>query len=98
MPKSPQRKGRDYERERSKKGLKRTPASGAFWFAKGDGIQGNFLVDCKLTTAHSWILKDLDFTIIERQAHEKGLDPAILLKTRGREYLIVDANFLKELI
>lgn len=92
--KTPQQKGRDYEKKRAKKGLKLTPASGALDHAKEDGTQGPFRLQLKHTEAHSFILKDLDFTKCEKAADNNGEFPGMLVKTRGREYLVIDASWL----
>lgn len=91
------RKGQKYERKRASKGLKLTPNSGAGKHKKGDGTQGNFLVDCKTTDKTQYIVKKREVDTLWNHATQEGKYPAFLINIGDKELLLLDAGWLEYL-
>lgn len=85
--KSPQDRGRNYEKRLAKKlGTKPQPASGALPFRKEDIELDDYLVQVKHTTKKSYTLKADDLKILVTNAAKIGKIPVMIIKLDGREW------------
>lgn len=92
--KTPQEKGRRYERKLAKKlGVKPQPASGALPFYKEDIELDKCLIQVKLTDKKQFILKAADLKMLVRNAVKVGKTPVMILNIDGRAWAIFPAEF-----
>lgn len=96
--KSPQEKGRRYERKLAKKlGVKPQPASGALPFYKEDIETGEFLIQVKRTGKKQFTLKSDDLKTLTRNAVKAGKIPVMIVNLEGQDWSIYkgvpDENF-----
>lgn len=97
--KTPQRKGRDYEKKRAAKGMDLTRGSGSVWYDKEDGREGNFLCQLKRTERDSFSVKRPDFEQLQSNANAQGLDAAFLIKfAAGLEVVVLDIGYYEQLV
>lgn len=61
-------------------GSRRTPASGAKWFAKGDLSNATHLIEIKATARKSYTLKLDTLLKIEREAAAQDREPRFILE------------------
>ncbi len=88
--KSPQDKGRRYEKKLAKKlGVKPQPASGALPFYKEDIEFGDFLIQVKHTTKKSYTVKLDDLNALRRNAVKVGKHPMLVLSIGGFNWKMV---------
>lgn len=88
--KSPQDKGRRYEKKLAKKlGVKPQPGSGAFPFYKEDIELDKFLIQVKTTTKKSYSLKDDDLKTLVRNATKVGKIPVMVINIGGRAWSLM---------
>ncbi len=88
--KSPQEKGRRYEKKVAKKlGDKPQPASGALPFYKEDIEFEDFLIQVKHTTKKSYTIKLEDLTKLRVNAAKIGKHPMLILSIGGFQWKMV---------
>lgn len=88
--KSPQEKGRRYEKKLAKKlGVKPQPASGALPFYKEDIETDEFLIQVKHTTKKSYTIKLEDLNTLRRNAAKVGKIPMLYLSIGGFNWKMV---------
>jgi len=88
--KSPQEKGRRYERKLAKRlGVKPQPASGALPFYKEDIETDEFLIQVKHTTKKSYTVKLEDLNALRRNAAKVGKIPMLYLSIGGFNWKMV---------
>ena len=88
--KSPQEKGRRYERKLAKKlGVKPQPASGALPLYKEDIETDEFLIQVKHTTKKSYTVKLEDLNTLRRNAAKVGKIPMLYLSIGGFNWKMV---------
>ncbi|KKM19224.1 hypothetical protein LCGC14_1657830 [marine sediment metagenome] len=87
--KTPQEKGRRYEKKLAKKlGVKAQPGSGAFPFYKEDIELDKCLIQVKHTGKKQFTLKADDLKTLVRSAVKIGKAPIMIVKLGGREWAI----------
>ena len=88
--KTPQEKGRNYEKKLAKKlGVKPQPGSGAFPLYKEDIELDEFLIQVKTTTKKSYSLKDDDLKTLARNAAKVGKTPMMIVNMGGRTWSLM---------
>lgn len=91
QPKSPQTKGRDYEKRLAKKvGGRVQPASGATPLYKEDISTDIFLIQVKTTEKNSYTIKVKDLETLRTNALKVGKLPLMVLRMGDREYNILE--------
>lgn len=87
--KTPQEKGRQYERKLAKKlGVKPQPGSGAFPLYKEDIETGTFLIQVKRTGKKQFTLKSDDLKTLVRNAVKIGKIPVMVVNLEGQDWSI----------
>lgn len=69
---------------------RRTPASGALWFQKGDVVTDSFLIEAKRTDKNSMSIRLDVWEKIRREALLSGRIPLLAVEIRGREFVVLD--------
>ena len=98
MTKTPQQLGREYEKtlEKDHK-LKAVKGSGSLWYKKGDLVGPGVLVQAKHTIKPSFSLTDEVFTKHCKECRTNQT-PVMFIKTKGQEYLLLDASWADEVL
>ncbi len=88
--KTPQEKGRRYEKKLAKKlGVKAQPGSGAFPLYKEDIELDDCLIQVKTTTKKSYTLKNDDLKTLVRNATKVGKIPVMVINIGGRAWSLM---------
>lgn len=69
-------------------GGKTVIASGALYFAKGDVITDNYLIECKATEKDYYTLKKSVITKIRTEAIKCGRVPLLAIRVQDRDFII----------
>ncbi len=94
--KTPQEKGRRYEKKLAKKvGGRVQLASGALPFAKEDISTETHLIQVKSTTKNSYTLKLEDLEILRENAIKIGKRPALMLHIGNRSWKVTEGVVLE---
>lgn len=98
MPKiTPQKRGRFYEAEIAKRtGGKTTPFSGA-GAVKEDVIDGDWLVQAKLTDKNSFSLKLSVLEELALNAVKQGKTPRLEVSINGKTFVILEEKYFDRL-
>jgi len=88
--KTPQEKGRRYEKKLAKKlGGRAQPASGALPFFKEDIELGKFLIQVKRTDKKQYTLKAKDLKDLVRHAVKIGKEPVMIIFMDGKPWSVM---------
>lgn len=91
MKKTPQRRGRDFEKKVAKLiGGTTTPASGALWGSKLDVKTHNYLISCKYTEKKSFSIKVSDLEELQKYAEKDNRYPAFVFQLEDSEIWITE--------
>lgn len=69
-------------------GGKTVIASGALYFAKGDVITDNYLIECKATEKDYYTLKKSVITKIRTEAIKCGRVPLLAIRVQDRDFIV----------
>lgn len=69
-------------------GGKTVIASGALYFAKGDVITDNYLIECKATEKDYYTLKKSVITKIRTEAIKCGRIPLLAIRVQDRDFIV----------
>lgn len=87
--KTPQEKGRRFEKKLAKRlGGRTQPASGAFPFHREDVVAGEYLIQVKRTDKQQYTLKVSDLNTLVVNAVKVGKLPLMILWMGGRQWAI----------
>jgi len=97
--KTPQEKGRHFEKKLAKRlGGRTQPASGALPFYREDVVAGQYLIQAKRTDKQQYTLKVSDLNTLVVNAVKVGKLPLMILWMGGRQWAIAPYGVVAEAV